>query len=485
MPRLQSLVVSKKKTASFPPVPPPTNASRAESGGGAPTATAPLAIPAPTHHATLASTPMATSSLPLDFHSDFAQNPFLQPDAMSPLPIDGTEALQHVLNLHPPVASMLFDGGGSAVPPALPLDDDDGLVPARRVRSGTPGSAPTAAAAVRTASAHDPSAPATGAVLHELSPAWAGLAGGQRMLVVGEWTAAAAHSCVFGSGTTAVAVPLTAAAVPGVLACQAPARSAPGTVPVCVVWRDPTTGRTLRSSSLTFSFVCVEFPDAGAGNAASAKSGKGKSAARSAGSGAAVGGGGGGGGFQQRVRSMSLKDITWKDFLVAKDLARLSLDDGDGASDGSGEHEREGIGIVDKQAEYAAARTIQRAFHRYMAEVVRKKKQAVAVIESSYVRYKEQHRREEEEAAAIAIQAQFRAMRQRNAFIASRRAALLLQRSYRRKKQPQPPTAPDAGSLDDARGPSAHSSNAGHAHTTDVHSRHSSASVDEDAVMTS
>jgi hypothetical protein len=76
----------------------------------------------------------------------------------------------------------------------------------------------------------------------------------------------------------------------------------------------------------------------------------------------------------------NLKDITWKDFLLSDNMASLSIsiESSDAAGEAEGDQTR-----PEQPQSQAAARTIQKAYRRYI-EAMRGKKQAVAVIEDSY-----------------------------------------------------------------------------------------------------
>lgn len=127
-------------------------------------------------------------------------------------------------------------------------------------------------------------------------------------------------------------------------------------------------------------------------------------------------------------REKDLRDITWKDFVLQKELSKLEIS---GSTSEELISESRNLSSKSRQKQYAAARTIQHAFRRYMEE--QKRRKAVAVIEDSYKKYKYKQSKREE-AAAVKIQSNFRAHVARQDFLSSRRAAILVQQCFRQKR---------------------------------------------------
>lgn len=75
----------------------------------------------------------------------------------------------------------------------------------------------------------------------------------------------------------------------------------------------------------------------------------------------------------------TLKDITWRDFLLEQNMAKLSI------SIGAADADEQRGASPEQQPSQDAARTIQQAYRRYI-EALRGEKRAVAVIEGSYKR---------------------------------------------------------------------------------------------------
>lgn len=242
----------------------------------------------------------------------------------------------------------------------------------------------------------------------EYCPKWAPAETATQVLLIGDWRQNAVYSVTFG-GTS---VPTTWVHN-GVLSCECPPIQA-AVVPMTIRALD-----TADSEVMPF-----EYKPIGSAGGTSAANGVASNSSRMEGlKGSALGS------DRRESEEKDLRDITWKDFLLQRDLAKLQITE---SSPPQPRDERSDLTSKDRQLQYTAARTIQHAFRTYH-EQTRKKKAAVNVIETTYKQYKQckETRLKNEEAAAVKIQSSFRAHVQRQDFLSSRRAAVVVQRCFR------------------------------------------------------
>ena len=241
----------------------------------------------------------------------------------------------------------------------------------------------------------------------EYCPKWAPAETATQVLLIGDWRPTTVYLVAFG-GTS---VPTTWVRS-GVISCECPPIQA-AIVPMTIRAQD-----TAESEAMPFEYKPVGF----AGATSTAAVGRSNSRMEDLEVSAP-------GSDQRDSEEKDLRDITWKDFLLQRDLAKLQITE---SSSPLARDEWSDLTSKDRQLEYTAARTIQHAFRRYQAQT-RKKKAAVNVIETTYKQYKQykEKRLKNEEAAAVKIQSSFRAHVQRQDFLSSRRAAVVVQRSFR------------------------------------------------------
>lgn len=295
----------------------------------------------------------------------------------------------------------------------------------------------------------------------DFAPETGSAAGNTKILVVGAWTVPGGQYMV-AFGPARVAATLVQ---PGVLVCRTPpaASGAAGPVAIQVLHN----GRAV-SEPAYFHYTAAEV---GGGAAAMAGSTAAAAAVTAAPSASAMeddhhermaprlarshslGSGGQAGGMAAAAAARTaasrtptgstrhdLSSITWDDFLSDKGKLRFSnlrISDETAKKD---DELAEQPGSRHRRLEYSAARTIQLAFRRFMAEgEKRKQNSAASVIQTAYRRWREhvsdkseeERDKSEEELAAVRIQARFRTYREQKQFRQSRDAAIFIQRRFR------------------------------------------------------